>query len=75
MFRLIIIIKCQAMFFSIRFLYVENLARLALVLLLVAKQQATSLSSKSLDMLLHAQHIMPPYGDICDVLIVQALVL
>ena len=33
----------------------------------VAKQQATTHSVKILDMLFHAQQVMPPYGYICDV--------
>ena len=42
---------------------------------LVAKQQTTSLSNKVLDMLLHAQQVMPPNDYICDVLLVGTLVL
>ena len=38
-----------------------------------AKQQATSHSVKILDMLLHGQQVMPPYGYICDVKVVQLL--
>ena len=33
----------------------------------IAKQQATELSINYLDMLLHAQQVMPPNGYICDV--------
>ena len=33
----------------------------------IAKQQAISRSVKLLDMLLHAQQVMPPYGYFCDV--------
>ena len=41
----------------------------------VARQQATSLSNNILDMLLHAQQVMPSNDYICHVLIVQTLVL
>ena len=41
----------------------------------VAEQQATSHSVKLLDMLLHSQQVMPPYGYICDVKVVQTLIL
>ena len=52
-----------------RFVYEENVARLALIIsFFVAKQQATLLSIKDLDMLLHAQQVMPPNDYICDVL-------
>ena len=42
-----IIVKCQTLF---------------LISFFVAKRQATSLSIKYLDMLLHAQHVMAPNG-------------
>ena len=38
------------------------------IIFFVAKQQATSLSINSLDMLLHAQQVTPPNGYICDAL-------
>ena len=41
----------------------------------VAKQQTTSLSNKVLNMLLHAQQVMPCNDYICDVFLVQTLVL
>ena len=53
----------------------ENLARLALVSLFVARQQATSLSNNILDMLMRAQRVMPSNYYICHVLMVQALAL
>ena len=42
-------------------------ARSALSTCFIAKQQATPHFFKILDMLLHAQQVMPPYGYICDV--------
>ena len=49
------------------FLYKETLTKLALIsIFFVAKQQATSLSIKYLDMLLHAQQVISPNGYICD---------
>ena len=41
--------------------------RSALSICYVAKQQGTLHSVKPLEMLLHAQQVMPPYGYICDV--------
>ena len=55
--------------FSMRFFYEENPTRF----FFVAKQQAASLSLKYLDMLLHAQQVMPPNKYICDVKIVRTL--
>ena len=41
----------------------------------VARQQAISLSNSILDMLLHAQQVMPSNDYICHVLMVQTLAL
>ena len=49
-----------------RVLFKENPAKLALISFFVAKQQASLLSIKYLEMLLHAQQVMPTNGYICD---------
>ena len=53
----------------------EDLARLALVSLFVARQQATSLSNNIMDMPLHAQQVLPSNDYICHGLMVQTLAL
>ena len=49
------------------YLLEEYRARLALKALFVAEQHTTSLSIKHSDMLLHAQQVIQPNGNICDV--------
>ena len=56
-------------------LYKEKSGQVSLSITFVAKQQTTSLSNKVLDMLLHAQQVLPPNDYICDVLLVRTLVL